>query len=54
VLPVGLDRYGMVLRVRGRDLRLPFGEPLNCAHQLPARMRDLLTRAGAAGLQVPD
>jgi hypothetical protein len=54
VLPVGLDRYGLVLRVRGRDLRLPFGEPLTCAHQLPARMRDLLSRAGAAELPVPD
>jgi hypothetical protein len=54
VLPVGLDRYGLVLRVRGRDLRLPFGEPLTCARQLPARMRDLLARAGAAGLHVAD
>lgn len=53
VLPVALDRYGLVLRASGpggdTDLRLPFREPLTCPRELSHRMRELL--AGAAGTE---
>ena len=49
VLPVALDRYGLVLRASGpagdTDQRLPFRQPLTRAHELPDRMRELLAGA---------
>lgn len=51
VLPVALDRYGLVLRAAGpagdTDLRLPFRAPLGCPRELPYRMGELLTGARA-------
>src|SRR6185369_15194984 len=46
-VPVALDRYGLVLRCGTEDVRLPFGAPVQCPRELPARMRELLARAGA-------
>jgi hypothetical protein len=47
VLPVALDRYGLVLRVerlRGhQDVRLNFRQPVECGAQAAAEMRHLLT-----------
>jgi hypothetical protein len=43
-LPVALDRYGLVLRCGGQDVRLPFGAPVRCPRELPGRMRELLAR----------
>ena len=47
-VPVALDRYGLVLRSGGEDVRLPFGAPVACPRELPGRMRELLARSGAA------
>ncbi|HEV7654044.1 MAG TPA: DUF2470 domain-containing protein [Mycobacteriales bacterium] len=47
-IPVALDRHGLVLRSRGQDVRIPFGAPVHCARELPARMRELLARAAPA------
>jgi hypothetical protein len=47
VQPIRLDRYGVVLRAGAADVRLPFAEPLDCRHELPGRMRELLARAEA-------
>jgi hypothetical protein len=47
VLPVALDRYGVVLRVerlRGhKDVRLSFRQPVRCGAEAAAEMRHLLT-----------
>jgi hypothetical protein len=43
-VPVALDRYGLVLRCGTQDVRLPFDTPVHCPGELPARMRELLTR----------
>ncbi len=52
VLPVRLDRYGLLLRAVGpagaTDVRLSFREPLTCLHELPARMGELIVRAATA------
>lgn len=46
VLPLRIDRYGIVLRAehadRDTDVRLPFATPLRTACDAPARMLDLL------------
>jgi hypothetical protein len=47
-VPIALDRYGLVLRCGGQDVRLPFGAPVSCPRELPGRMRELLARAGSA------
>ena len=53
VLPVRLDRHGLVLRASGpsgdTDVRLPFPAPIGGPHELAARMSELL----AAGVAVP-
>jgi hypothetical protein len=46
-VPVALDRHGLVLRAAGADHRLAFTTPVRCPRDLPARMRELLTRAAA-------
>jgi hypothetical protein len=46
-VPVALDRYGLVLRCGAGDVRLPFGTPVGCPAELPARMRELLARSPA-------
>lgn len=46
LVPVALDRYGLVLRCGTEDVRLPFGAPVGCPRELPARMRELLSRTG--------
>ncbi|GAA1790389.1 DUF2470 domain-containing protein [Planosporangium flavigriseum] len=50
IQPVRLDRFGVVLRLEfashDRDVRLPFANPLEQAHQAAERMRELLARAG--------
>jgi hypothetical protein len=46
-VPVALDRHGLVLRSAGADHRLGFSAPVGCPRELPARMRELLTRAAA-------
>ncbi len=48
LVPVALDRYGLVLRCGTEDVRLPFGAPVRCPRELPARMRELLTRTAVA------
>jgi Protein of unknown function (DUF2470) len=52
VLPVALDRYGLVLRATGpagdTDLRLPFRQPLTCPRELSHRMGELLASARSA------
>jgi hypothetical protein len=48
VVPIALDRYGLVLRSGGEDVRLAFGKPVRCPGDLPARMRELLARSGIA------
>jgi hypothetical protein len=50
-VPVALDRYGLVLRCGTEDVRLPFGAPVHCPRELPARMRELLTRTAVAADQ---
>ncbi|WP_432834871.1 DUF2470 domain-containing protein [Dactylosporangium sp. CA-092794] len=49
ILPVGLDRYGVVLRLefagRARDVRLPFQQPLHRAAEAGERMQELYARA---------
>jgi hypothetical protein len=49
VLPLRLDRYGIVLRLeyasRERDVRLPFTPPLRDATEAPTRMLSLLAGA---------
>jgi hypothetical protein len=45
IVPVRLDRYGVVIRAGAADVRLAFAEPLGCRGQLPDRMRELLARA---------
>jgi uncharacterized protein DUF2470 len=47
-IPIALDRYGLVLRCGTEDVRLPFGAPVQCPRELPARMRELLTRTAVA------
>jgi hypothetical protein len=47
IVPVRLDRYGVVLRAGPADVRLPFAQPLRCRGELPDRMRELLARAAA-------
>jgi hypothetical protein len=47
-VPVALDRYGLVLRCGTEDVRLPFGAPVRCPRELPARMRELLSRTAVA------
>jgi hypothetical protein len=47
-VPVALDRYGLVLRSGGLDVRLAFGTPVHCPRELPARMRELLARTTTA------
>ncbi len=49
VVPVRLDRYGLVLRAipgngMARDVRLLFNAPLRCPRELPQQMRELLGR----------
>jgi hypothetical protein len=49
VVPVRLDRYGLVLRAipangMARDVRLLFNAPLCCPRELPQQMRELLGR----------
>ena len=46
-VPVALDRHGLVLRAGSGDHRLAFTEPVRCARELPARMRELLLRAAS-------
>ncbi|WP_433613403.1 DUF2470 domain-containing protein [Dactylosporangium sp. CA-139114] len=49
VVPVRLDRYGVVLRLefagRARDVRLPFPTPLNRPEEAGDRMRELYAQA---------
>jgi hypothetical protein len=49
VFPLGMDRYGIVLRLEDircdRDARLAFRAPLRTAADAPAKMLDLLRRA---------
>ncbi|MEV8513206.1 DUF2470 domain-containing protein [Dactylosporangium sp. NPDC051484] len=49
IVPVRLDRYGVVLRLefaaRARDVRLPFPTPLDKAEQAGERMQELYARA---------
>lgn len=48
VVPVALDRHGLVLRTDSVDHRLTFAEPVHCPRELPSRMRELLARAEPA------
>jgi hypothetical protein len=50
VVPVGLDRHGLVLRTDSVDHRLAFAEPVRCPWELPSRMRELLARAEPASV----
>ena len=49
VLPVRMDRFGVVLRLefagRHRDVQLPFSAPLRIADEAAPRMHELLARA---------
>lgn len=49
VRPLGLDRYGLLLRVYAadarRDVRLTFGRPVTCGCELREAFGDLLERA---------
>ena len=49
VRPLGLDRYGLLLRLYAdgahRDVRLPFGRPVTCGCDLREAFGDLLERA---------
>jgi hypothetical protein len=49
VRPVGIDRYGLMLRVtspsQAHDVRLAFRRPVTTAQDLPEQMRELLYRA---------
>ncbi|GAA2628326.1 hypothetical protein GCM10010399_69940 [Dactylosporangium fulvum] len=49
ILPVRLDRFGVVLRLefasRARDVQLPFPAPLDRAEQAGERMQELFARA---------
>ncbi|GAA0706377.1 DUF2470 domain-containing protein [Dactylosporangium roseum] len=49
ILPVRLDRFGVVLRLefasRARDVQLPFPAPLDRAEQAGERIRELFARA---------
>jgi hypothetical protein len=49
ILPLRLDRYGIVLRLEfarlDRDVRLPFSAPVDAPEDAPTRMLELLARS---------
>ncbi len=49
VVRLDVDRFGIVLRLefpsRDRDVRLPFGQPVEAVEDAPSRMLELLARA---------
>ena len=57
VFPLGLDRFGIVLRLEfpghDRDVRLPFGQPVAVVEDAPSRMLELLARARTCRRRVP-
>lgn len=53
VVPVALDRHGLVLRAGRTDHRLAFSRPVGCPRELPGRMRELLARAASPARAVP-